>query len=95
MSNLDEALTAAQQLVSDTATVLHRALAVRQRLEGTSGETAADEAERLVYVTLATALQNGLHEAFRAVVMALRAANREGDSPSDRWLRQQLDGLAE
>lgn len=95
MTNLDAALFEAHQVVSDTAGLLSRARAARQQLEAASASTQDQEAERLVFATLLGRLEDGLRRSLEASLAALKAVRREADSPADRWLRQQLQGLGE
>jgi len=95
MTNLEAALLEAHQVVSDTAGLLHRARAARHHLEAASASAKGQEAERMVFATLLTALENGLRRSLEASLAELKTARREADSPADRWLRQQLEGLGE
>jgi hypothetical protein len=93
--SLDAALSEAHHVVSDASALLYRAQAARQHLKAERASGAAQEAERAVYVMLLNALEEGLHRTLESAVRALKAARREGDSPSERWLRQQLKEFGE
>jgi hypothetical protein len=92
--SLPAALEEASGVVGQTMRLLETARRLRDRLAvEPAGVSAADDAERLIYLGITEALERGFARALEDVVNALRAMRGMAAVEAEGWLRRQLEAL--